>query len=114
MTLFSFINKWTVTGERGQANILKLLGDLHRFREEFDEAERSYRVALDLYRVVPDSGGEGKNRRGLGKLYIQMARFEAAIRSLEQALQRDEKLGASNAIERDKELLEQLRSTLVQ
>ncbi|MCL6511131.1 MAG: tetratricopeptide repeat protein [Anaerolineae bacterium] len=67
-------------GDRlGEANVLKAIGDVQRFRTETNAALESYAKALDLFKAVGDRLGEANVYLAIGGLQGEPGLFEQAI-----------------------------------
>jgi tetratricopeptide (TPR) repeat protein len=75
-------------GDRlGEANTLKAIGDVLRFRpDEYDQALAHYGQALELFRAVGDRLGEANVQQALGDLALREARLGEARKHYEAAL----------------------------
>ena len=75
-----------IAGDRQErANVLQAIGDVQRFRDDYDAALDSYGQALTLYRAVGDRLGEANVLASLGRLCVA-DEPERAERLLAQAV----------------------------
>ncbi len=74
-------------GDRlGEANTLRAIGDVQRFRKENDAALESYRQALELFRAVGDRVGPTNIYWRLGRMLADNGNVQQAIPLIEQAV----------------------------
>ncbi|MFZ1267596.1 MAG: tetratricopeptide repeat protein, partial [Anaerolineae bacterium] len=86
----------------GEANTLKVIGDVQQFRADREGALASYGQALDLFRQVGDRLGEANVLRAIGDAQQFRKEIEGALASYRQALelyrQVGDRLGEANAL----------------
>ena len=74
------------------------LGNVHRARKRTDEAETSYRKAVDLFLSVNDAGGVAGASGNLGTLYLEAGRLAEAGDEFNTALDAAREAGDKRAI----------------
>lgn len=79
--------------ERGLASAYHQLGNLCTKQLRFDEAERWYRTALELFSATADRIGAGATAHQLGTLFANAGLSEDALRMYKRALELREELG---------------------
>lgn len=79
---------------------LGVLGQLHRARGQYAEAERAYRDAIDAAEANGDRWAEGALWRGMGEAYADQGRRDDALACFEVAISVFEALGADNEVAR--------------
>jgi len=70
----------------GEANTLQAIGDVQRFRDEYDKALQSYDQALQLFRAVGSRLGEANTLLSRADLFDASGRTDDALQNYEQAL----------------------------
>jgi tetratricopeptide (TPR) repeat protein len=81
------LDLFRAVGDRlGEANTLKAIGDVQRFKDENEAALESYRQALDLFRAVGSRLGEANTLQAIGDVQQFKKENEAALESYRQAL----------------------------
>ncbi|MFZ1463735.1 MAG: tetratricopeptide repeat protein [Anaerolineae bacterium] len=78
----------------GEANTLKVIGDVQQFRADREGALASYGQALDLFRQVGDRLGEANVLRAIGDAQQFRKEIEGALASYRQALDLYRQVGA--------------------
>lgn len=77
----------------GQADTLRLLGDLRQRQYEPDAAVVAYEASLAIYNDIQDSLGSANTLRSMGDLFQKNGQFDLARNALEQARSRYQQLG---------------------
>ncbi len=76
-----------------RARLLGQLGDAYCSIYKNDEAESSYRSALDIYDNFPPSLDQANTCDGLAGLYNRQGKYAAALQLLQQALEIQQEIG---------------------
>lgn len=82
----------------GEAALLRGIGQVHIYRDEFADAEREMLAAQDLYRSVGDDRGEGTAVAGIGVVYRLKAEYERSMAFYVEALQLLESAGDLHSV----------------
>ncbi|KAJ6543767.1 hypothetical protein DFH09DRAFT_1367871 [Mycena vulgaris] len=95
------LNLYTEVNDKlGQANSLRILGELYDRLNRLEEAERALQSALDLHTEINVKFSQANDLQSLGELYTRLNRLEGAERALQSALdlhtEVNEKLGQAN------------------
>jgi tetratricopeptide (TPR) repeat protein len=78
----SQVSKYTL----GLANNHMLLGEIHLVQGNLNEAESSFKKALELHAMANDGLGQGKDYSGLGRIHIQRGQLHDAKAMFEKAI----------------------------
>ncbi|KIO16037.1 hypothetical protein M407DRAFT_13011 [Tulasnella calospora MUT 4182] len=62
-----------------QANVAHVLGSVYDLEVKFKDAEASFILARDMYRLIPDTVGEARTSASLGLLYNAQERCDEAL-----------------------------------
>jgi tetratricopeptide (TPR) repeat protein len=82
-------------GDRlGEANTLKAIGDVLRFRDEYDQALAHYDQALELFRAVGARLGEANTLKAIGDVLRFRDEYDQALAHYDQALELFRAVGA--------------------
>lgn len=84
--------------EAGEAALLRGIGQVHIYRDEFADAERELLAAQHLYRSVGDERGEGTAVAGIGVVYRLMAEYERSMEFYTEALRLLESAGDLHSV----------------
>ena len=83
-----------------EANTRRAMGDVYRFRDDYDAALGAYEEALRLYAQTGSRLGEANTRRAIGDVYQFRKELDAALGAYEEALrlyaQTGSRLGEAN------------------
>ncbi|KAJ6501389.1 hypothetical protein DFH09DRAFT_1102457 [Mycena vulgaris] len=89
-----------VNDKLGQANSLRILGELYDRLNRLEEAGRALQSALDLHTEINAKFSQANDLRSLGELYTRLNQLEGAEQALQSALdlhtEVNEKLGQAN------------------
>ena len=69
------------------AFVIDNVGDMFKDAKRYEDAEKSYREAIDLYKEIGDSRAQSETAFALGSLYRILHRLPDAIECYEQAIQ---------------------------
>ena len=70
----------------GEANTIKAIGDVLKFKECYEEAQSNYTEALDLYRDQKSRLGEANTIRAMGDVLKLQGSYEKAHNNYAEAL----------------------------
>ncbi len=93
---FDFLNQLLVENPEpniDRARLLNQLGDAYCSIYKNDEAEASYRSALDIYNNFPASLDQANTYDGLAKLCNLQGKYTAALQLWQQALETQQEIG---------------------
>ncbi|WP_170068003.1 tetratricopeptide repeat protein [Lentzea guizhouensis] len=105
--LHSHYEDWARTHQRalavtrdkaGRAALLRGIGQVHIYRDEFADAEREMLAARELYREVGDPRGEGIAIAGVGTVCRLRAEYDGAMACYLEALERLETGGDLHSV----------------
>ncbi len=85
----------------GEANTLKAIGEVQRFRKELDQALETYGQALALFRAVGARLGEANTLASMSRLALQQGRDEEAKRLLRRAVEQHAALDSKYGVAAD-------------
>ena len=79
----------------GQAQVLNVVGSVHRFQSRYTESENSFHQALSLFQQMGNRRMEGVVLGNLGNLYQEQGDYTESIRHDNQALTIHREVGNS-------------------
>ncbi len=75
-----------ISDKRLEANTRQAIGDVQRFRDQYDAALDSYNAALKLFQKVGSQLGEANTRAALARLTLQKGDLAGAIAAMEKVI----------------------------